>query len=308
LNPLDDIPHGNTYFNHKVVVFSSKMAPKKDTTAQDDPLERAEAAKEKGFLDPFQAADLIDDKEVSWTMGRMLLYAAGQVPPQTTEYLPVGFGSNVAGVPSDFQYAGSSWNTTWGSSDDDDWIDTAEDFIDHAKSKSSSGFLFFLLVLFLLALLFRKRDRRMRLYNKINSILRPHRKPGSPRKGGRGFSSITNKLFRRSHHYERVLEEGDVAQFELGDVSSDEGEHSDSSGGSRSRFGRSSGLATPKVNLESFDDLKKPAHPGSALDRSGLVVRTESRERLVPQMLGAGRRSRAGSPARNKSPLVNEER
>jgi Golgi apyrase len=35
------------------------------------------------------------------------------------------------------------------------------------------------------------------------------------------------------------------------------------------------------------------------------VVRTESRERLVPgvQMLMAGRRSRAGSPTR-KSPLV----
>ncbi len=43
-------------------------------------------------------------------------------------------------------------------------------------------------------------------------------------------------------------------------------------------------------------------------DRAGLVVRTESRERLQAgpnlQMLGAGRRSRAGSPTRMKSPLM----
>ncbi len=90
--------------------------------------------------------------------------------------------------------------------------------------------------------------------------------------------------------------------FELGDVDTDDNEHSDSSEGSR--FGRSSGLATPNVTVEMFD----PAMSGSALDRSGLVVRTESRERLVPanlQMLNAGRRSRASSPTRMKSPLMS---
>ena len=48
------------------------------------------------------------------------------------------------------------------------------------------------------------------------------------------------------------------------------------------------------------------SHNVGAFDRSGLVVRTESRERLGPnlQMLGAGRRSRAGSPTRMKSPLM----
>jgi hypothetical protein len=44
----------------------------------------------------------------------------------------------------------------------------------------------------------------------------------------------------------------------------------------------------------------------NAFDRAGLMVRTESRERLSPslQMLGAGRRSRTGSPTRMKSPLM----
>jgi Golgi apyrase len=262
-----------------------------------------EAAKERGFLDPFQAADKIDGTEVSWTLGKMLLYASGQVPPQTNHYLPVGFGSNVNGVPGDFQHAGSSWNATLESADGgDDWLDTTEDLIDHAKSRSSSGFFLFIGILVFVAYLFRKRDRRMRLYGKINSVLRPHSKPGSPRKSGRGISSLTSKIFGRgAYQYERVLEEGDVDQFELGDVSSDEGDHSDSSGGSR--LALTSGLATPKINSESFDDpMKKTSQFGSALGRSGLVVRTESRERLHPHHMG--RRSRGASPKRDKSPLM----
>ncbi|KAI0596861.1 GDA1/CD39 family-domain-containing protein [Biscogniauxia sp. FL1348] len=263
-----------------------------------------EAAKEKGFLAPFQAADEIDDVEISWTLGKMVLYAAGQVPPQDSQRLPVGFGSNVKGVPSDFQYAGSNFNATITEDYEDDWSDTAEDLIDHAKSKSTSGFVFFILVIIFIAFLLRKRDRRMRVYGKVNHLLRRHRRPGTPRRGGRGFSAITNKLFRRgAHSYERVMEEGDYDQFELGEASSEEDGHSDSSGGSR--VGRTSGLATPKLNIESFDDLKKPPHPGSAIDRSGLVVRTESRERLVAQMLTAGRRSRTGSPTRLKSPQLS---
>ncbi|ORY59470.1 GDA1/CD39 family protein [Pseudomassariella vexata] len=267
-----------------------------------------EAAKEKGFLEPFQAVDKIDDIEVSWTLGKMLLYAAGQVPPQqNAEHLPVGFGSNVKGVPGDFQHAGSNWTNIPYDGDYDDWAeDLTEDLVDHVKSKSGSGFALFILILLFVAYIFRKRDRRMRLYTKVNSIFRHHhhRRPGGSRKGGRGLSLLTSKFFGRgSHQYERVLEAGDAAQFELGDVDSDEGDYSDSSGGSR--VGRTSGLATPKLNIESFDDLTKSAHPGSAIDRSGLVVRTESRERLVPQMLSAGKRSRAGSPTRMKSPLMS---
>ncbi|KAI6093980.1 nucleoside phosphatase family-domain-containing protein [Hypoxylon rubiginosum] len=264
-----------------------------------------EAAKEKGFLNPFQAADEINDIEISWTLGKMVLYSAGQIPPKDNYRLPVGFGSNEKGIPADFQFAGSSYNVTSAIDGDDDWSDTAEDLIDHAKSKSTSGFFLFVIIFLFLAFLFRKRDRRMRLYTRVNKILRRRRRPGSPRKGGVGLSAFTQKLFGRgAYNYERVLEEGDVDQFELGDASSDEGDNSDSSAAG-SRVGRSSGLATPKLNVDSFDDLKKHPQPGNALDRSGLVVRTESRERLFPQMLNAGRRSRAGSPTRLKSPLMS---
>lgn len=264
--------------------------------------EALEHAKEKGFLDPFQPVDKIDGIEVSWTLGKMVLYAAGQIPPKGKD-MPVGFGSNIEGkVPSDFNYAGSSWKPVSHSDDDDDWGDKAEDILDKAPSKKTSGFFFFILILLFLAFLLRKKERRMRWFSRLSSILNGSRRPGSPRKGRglSGLSGLTSKLFgRQPAQYERVLEEGEASMFELGEVDSDENDHSDSSEGSR--FGRTSGLATPKLTIENYDDPK----PGSALDRSGLVVRTESRERLVPSMLSAGRRSRAGSPTRQKSPLMS---
>ncbi|KAI8228425.1 Golgi apyrase [Colletotrichum sp. SAR 10_99] len=252
--------------------------------------------KEKGFMDPFQPVNEIDGIEVSWTLGKMVLYAAGQVPPQGAA-LPVGFGSNVAGA-TDFEPAGSKFSPiATGGDDDDDW-DTADELLDKAKSKSGSGLLLFIVILLVVGFLLRKRDRRTRWFGRMASALRGNRRPGSPRKFGRGFS-ITSKLFGRSSAtYERVLEDGDADQFELGDVDSDENEQSDSSEGSRA--GRSSGLATPKLNIERFDDGRPPF----SLDRGGLAVRTESRERLVPSLVNAGRRSRAGSPTRMKSPLM----
>ncbi|KAF3908819.1 Guanosine-diphosphatase [Orbilia brochopaga] len=72
-------------------------------------------AKEKGFLDPFQPVDDIHNVEVSWTLGKMVLYATSVVPPKTADSdgknhaLPVGFGSNsLSGdpMPADFEEAG----------------------------------------------------------------------------------------------------------------------------------------------------------------------------------------------------------
>ncbi|KAH6668572.1 golgi apyrase [Plectosphaerella plurivora] len=258
-----------------------------------------EGAKDKGFLDPFQPVDKVDGIEVSWTLGKMVLYAAGQVPPQDKGTpLPVGFGSNVAGA-TDFEPAGSTFSPIKDiggddHDDDDDWDDTAEDILDKAKTKTGSGFILFIFLILVLAFLLRKKDRRSRWFGKVGGLFRGNRRPGSPRKAGRGFS-LTNKIFgRQTAHYERVMEEGDADQFELGDLDSDE-----SDGSEGSRAGRSSGLATPKVRVEMYDD-----NVGSSMDRGGLAVRTESRERLVPKVVNAGRRSRANSPTRLKSPLM----
>ncbi|KAF3932266.1 Guanosine-diphosphatase [Dactylella cylindrospora] len=71
-------------------------------------------AKDKGFLDPFQAIDDIHDVEVSWTLGKMVLYATSIIPPRQSSHeanpvLPVGFGSNSLtgeSIPPDFEFAG----------------------------------------------------------------------------------------------------------------------------------------------------------------------------------------------------------
>jgi len=268
-------------------------------------------------LDPFQAVDKIDDVEVSWTLGKMVLYAAGQIPPATKGALPVGFGSNIKGdvLPQDFQEAGSNSNPV-PIGDDDSFAEAVEELAEEAQEHTRApGFLLFMLIVILVGYLFRKRERRLRFSRGVNTMLRRNRRPGSPRKGGRGLFSSGKFFGRGSTSYERVLEDGEAAnEFELGDVESEDNEHSDSSGSEASRLGRSSGLMTPKVNVSSFESPayfdSVPAQAGvglglnnfpNAMDRSGLVVRTESRERLA---LGAGRRSRTGSPTRLKSPLM----
>ena len=278
------------------------------------------AGKDRAFLDPFQAVDKINGMEVSWTLGKMLLYAAGQIPPASPQALPVGFGANVAGIPEDFQDAGSNSNLV-PVGDDDDWGDVAEDLAEKAH-RSSTPFLFIMLILIFVGYIFRKRERRIRLYHGVGSTFNRRKgRPGSPRKAARGFFGAGKLFGRNSQHYERVLEEGEANEFELGEADSDENEHSDSSEGSR--LGRASGLATPRMNVVNFDTgtstnyfepvPDRPVGLGlhsngsgilqNAMDRSGLVVRTESRERLAPtlQMLGAGRRSRAGSPTRKNT-------
>lgn len=277
-----------------------------------------EHSKGKTFLDPFQAVDKIEDVEVSWTLGKMVLYAAGQIPSMDDDALPVGFGSNVAGIPADFQFAGSNSNLVPTDSETD-WSEEVDDLFEGAHKKSSSGLLIFIILVIVLGYLFRRRDRRMRLYNRLHSAFRRGRRPGSPRKPGRGFFS-GGKFFggRGSANYDRVMEDGEAAQeFELSEPDSEENDHSDSSGSTRA--GKSSGLATPKLNFEktSFFNNSQEFIPAvglginggglhNAMDRSGLVVRTESRDRLNAsvQMLGAGRRSRNGSPTRIKSPLM----
>ncbi|CAK7266168.1 Golgi apyrase [Sporothrix epigloea] len=323
-----------------------------------------EVAKSASYPTPFRPVDKIEGVEVSWTLGRMLLYASGQIPPRGVsgsgsgltagQGVAVGFGSNSkdGAIPSDFTYAGSSWEPLkigggdgTGSKDhddDDDWKDAAGDLLENARDKSAiPGAFFFVLLVLLFAFLLRKKERRVRLHSKFASLIRRSWWPGSSRRPGRFASTIggghTNgnkgpliglakALFRRhSRDYDRVLEEGQLDQFELGDVDgldddfisdSSEASGSGSSGvrmapeGSAAR--RTGGLGTPTLSMNRFEDLQSPGASFSAMDRSGLVVRTESRERLglggpgAPnlQMLNAGRKSRAASPTRSKSSMA----
>ena len=277
-------------------------------------------SKEKSYTDPFQAVNKIDDTEVSWTLGRMVLYAASQVPPATTDSLPVGFGRNTIGIPEDFQYAGSIHplltNTTDGHDPHqppvpDGWL------FEGKTPRRIPGFLLFMLIICIAVFLLCGKDRRSRVYLKLMSLLPFSRVGRSSRRRGI-FASKTPFLHSRSNDAtERLLESGIAAHedFELGslDGDSDDNEYSDSSAGSKT--GKTSGWATPsirtpKLDLGGQDIVGQGVGLGlglsnNAMDRSGLFVRTESRERLQGLGTGEGRRSRRGSPTRFKSPLMS---
>lgn len=172
----------------------------------------AAKAKDGGFPDPFQPVDNIDGIEVSWTLGKMVLYAAGQIPPKGPTSLSVGFGSNVeSGAPADFEHAGSAPLLPTPGSDD------KEDDEPTAPSKSVSGGLWALILLaaLLAALLLRRPERRRWLPN----LVRRRRRSSPGRKPSRGGASLVSKLLGRgSAAYERIVEEGEAAEMELGEM------------------------------------------------------------------------------------------
>ncbi|CCE34315.1 hypothetical protein E4U22_008800 [Claviceps purpurea] len=240
--------------------------------------------------DPFQPIDTVRGVEVSWTLGKMVLYAAGQIRPGESK-LPVGFGSNVASeVPPDFEHAGSS-PLPAGS------LTETHNF-DEQQSRSSGSQAIYsalglMVVIGLLVYVCRKPDRRRTIFKVVTSW---GYQPG--RKSRRRETLMSSLFGRRSANYERVLEEGDTAAYELDATQGWDHSHSDE------------GLLDRAISAElgtkkSLPRLESPP-VSSVMDRAGLAIRTESRERLSTnvQMLNAGRRSRAGSPARLKSPFV----
>lgn len=237
-------------------------------------------AKDKGFTASFQAVNKIDNTELSWTLGKMVLYASSQISPKKDDTLPVGFGSNVLGIPADFQYAGSvtTIHTENSTSGDDHWHSNPF----HASSpRRIPGFILFLLILSIAVYLLCGRSRRQRIYSRFSS---PSRRgmDSPPRK--RGIFGGKVPFWRSSTslgHYERVLEEGATDDLELDSVAdSDEPETSDSS--SASLGSKTSGWATPRSlnsnglaeGRERFDNLGN-GHglgiTGNPMDRSGYV-------------------------------------
>lgn len=279
-------------------------------------------AKDRGFLDPFQAIDKVDGTEVSWTLGKMVLYASSQMPPAEEKAFAVGFGSNTPGldIPADFQYPSSKLpilgNDT--SADDVSSQDWHDRLLNSSYSRRAPGILIFLVILALAAYLLCGRDRRASLASKFLG-----RSPGSKRPKP-GFS-LSNKLFGTSSgpSYERVLEAGaddsDDEGFELRAMSDDANRPSDTI--DPPRTGRTSGWATP-ANRSLSPDFSRgsPKHksyfdgPGAAagaasnglgitaFERGGLVVRTESKEKLHTAG-GAGSASRSRTPGSARTPV-----
>ncbi len=244
--------------------------------------------KEKGFLEPFQAVNKIKHTEVSWTLGKMVLYAASEIPPLDEGSLPVGFGSNGPGIPLDFQYTTGATHSVIANSSRSDLEDESvgeeihNTLFDTDSRRRIPGLLLFLFIVLIACFYLCGRDRRSKLYRYIL---------GSPGKKRSLFASRFPFLSRGSTaSYERVLEDGegleDLSDLQRGDIQSDDSEQE-------------------RAPTAGWDTPRKKPRAGTmeqeVMDRSGLVVRTESRERLA---LHNGRKSRTGSPARLKANLT----
>jgi hypothetical protein len=278
--------------------------------------------KEKGYLDAFQAVNKIDSTEVSWTLGKIVLYASSQVTAEAEDALPVGFGSNVPGIPADFQYPSVQLLPDSEAFHSEHWHDA---LFDGDSPRRVPGFLLFLFIVLLVGFFLCGRGRRLRIYHRVNTFFRCGRPshPNYPKK--RKPLGLRLPFLNRGPSYERVLEEG-TPQFDLSVTDSDgsdlDGRASDVESttfrASKHTTGWGSNPTTPglKYTLDNSSSGTiglgiSAGAPGIAIDRAGLVVRTESRDNLAPIALGPttnGRRSRAGSPTRShhhKSPSVS---
>lgn len=277
----------------------------------------------KGYLDAFQAVNKIDSTEVSWTLGKMVLYASSQVPAEMDDTLPVGFGSNMAGIPQNFQYPSVELLPDSEGFYSEHWHDA---LFDGDSPRRIPGLVLFLFIVVLVAFFLCGRSRRSRIYHRVKTLLRrggPSH-PNHPKKR-KPFGGMLPFLHRSTPSYERVLEDG-AQEFDLGGADSD---GSDIDAGCPSdvdinalrppkraqSWGSGSNTPSLKYTLDNSSSgtigLGISGGSGTAIDRAGLVVRTESRDHLAPIALGPttnGRRSRAGSPTRShhqKSPAAS---
>lgn len=280
------------------------------TSGHNGTKEVLEHGQNKGYLDAFQAVNKIDSTEVSWTLGKMVLYAASQVSVETEESLPVGFGSNVAGVPSDFQYPSAELLPAPENLHEESW---QEALFEGGSSRRVPGIILFVLIIILALFFLCGRTRRLKVYHKINNLFSCGR--GSRlihQRKRKASGAVKPSFFGQSNpSYERILEEG-AQDIELGGSESSRSSYesdAESAAFLPPKRASSWGQSSPAHLQFNHDNssaatigLGISAAPGfSAIDRSGLVVRTESRDHLAPIALGPttnGRRSRAPSPSR----------
>jgi len=260
-------------------------------------------AKEKGFLDPFHAVNKIKDMEVSWTLGKMVLYASSEIPLPDEKALAVGFGSNVPGIPANFQYPGG---IPIAYESDNDWHRL---FVENPQ-RIPAFFIMMFMVIFIICLILGK-ERRATVLKSFTSFLPKKRGKDPLHRRRRGFPLKMFGLGSSSsgQTYERVdLEDGTAAsEFELEEthLDSSDNELSDSSDGSR--LGRTSGWATPQTKTDALgaspfsgagdvvtQGVGLGTGPQNAFNRVGLMSRADSSERI---------RSRASSPKRAKGGL-----
>lgn len=124
------------------------------------------------FLDPFKAINRINEMEVSWTLGKILLYASAQVPAlDKARSKPVGYGPNVVGVESTALWTPGSAAPPVASSPHSNsssgWHNSV--LSDYSPRRVPGFLLFSGLILVIGFFLFGKRRRRS-VYSKFSSV------------------------------------------------------------------------------------------------------------------------------------------
>ncbi|EMD95406.1 hypothetical protein COCC4DRAFT_35226 [Bipolaris maydis ATCC 48331] len=262
-------------------------------------------AKAKGFTDPFQAVNKINDIELSWTLGKMVLYASSEIPPPSEEALAVGFGSNVLGIPADFQYPGG---TPKAYESENNWHRL---FVEHPQQ--IPGFFIMIFIIIVIFCLILGKERRSAVKQSIGRIFKSKQgKDPLHRRRGRSFPAkffgFGGSSSANQQPYERVdLEDGELAnEFELEETHLDSSDNELSDSSEESKLGRTSGWATPQIKTEPVSTPSYFSGTTGELARDGMglglglpggafeLSRTVSRERI---------KSRTSSPKRAKSTM-----
>jgi Golgi apyrase len=239
-------------------------------------------------IEHFTPINKVEGTELSWTMGAMLLHVTGLIPPLNMS-LPVGLGHDVAGLDTDFEEWGPVHDA--GSSLSIQTRPTRA-IVVLAVIMIGMAFLGFIVCI---------RYKRTRSCRKIAKRTRRRRRPSG--NGWKSWIRFFSARFEWGSTYERlgVLEEGLRRDSDAPDSTSD-----DSDGSTAFSTPAQFGLRTFKDGSERIGER----NPDPSIDRSGLVVRTESRDRLTYPVLmsNVGKRSRASSPTRLNSPSASTTR
>lgn len=226
------------------------------TSSHNSTQELIDSAKSHGFLEPFQSVDRIRGVEVSWTLGKMVLYASSTVasinlpPGQDVDSVDkkymVGFGPNNDRLYSDGEFYAAS-----GSIVPLPPSDTLSRLTESFGRRIPGLLLFFTMICVAIWLIMGK-DRRNRI-----------------------LSSTTRKWFKRRR---RVIgASGTYERLEAGEIDEDEG-----------IGGRAWALQELKPSIVQFEESSasssaSPRFDGVSADfaaAASSIRRTDSRERL----------------------------
>lgn len=257
-------------------------------------------SKDRGFLEPFQAVDKIDGTEVSWTLGKMVLYAASQHAP-VMGAMAVGFGSNIKGntLAPDFQLGGERGNMT-----------VLNELYQHNTvlshpARQLSGIVLLSVVVFLVLFLWCGKQRRDTILSYLASFMGG--KSATLYKNNKKKRTLFVRLFGgKGQSYERVDDEAN--DYELGDLQSNSDDdldmmqmqppsHSSSERVLRKISSESSiSISSPKNGSRPvFDPFPGAMQTAVGVSGQGILSsRTDSRERLHS-------RSRQSSPIRRSA-------